>query len=94
MTYNEKIRWLMRNDHENAKAIAECIDKIKVHDFCKRRLGVDICTPIYKIYDNADQITFDDLPKSFVLKTNNNCGANIFICNKKNARLDVVKERI
>src|SRR5699024_5943611 len=42
-----------------------------------------ILIPLYGVYDDADEIDFEGLPNSFVLKTNNVSHTNIFCSDRK-----------
>lgn len=79
-TLQDKINWLKVYDVSNTKAIAA--DKIKVHEYCKEKLGKDICIPILKVYEKPEDINLDELPNKFVLKCNHGYAMNI-ICNDK-----------
>ena len=45
-------------------------------------MGIDICVPIIKIYDDINDINFNELPDKFVMKFNHGSKMNI-ICNDK-----------
>ena len=62
---------------------ADYVDKIKVRDFYKK-MGYEKYLPkIYGVWEKVENINFDQLPNSFVLKTNNGCGGHYFCRNKK-----------
>lgn len=46
-------------------------------------LNIDICPPIFKIYDNVDDINLKELSKKFILKYTHGPRMNIF-CRDKN----------
>ena len=50
-----------------------------------------ICNKILKIYDNTKRINFNELPNSFVIKTNHGSGFNIIVNNK--SELDYKKTK-
>ena len=79
-TWCEKIQWLQL--HDNIYLRSWCADKVMLHEYCKRILGVDICVPIIKIYDSPKDIDFQELPDEFVLKCNHGYAFNI-ICRDK-----------
>lgn len=80
-TWCEKIQWLQINDDKNPlKSL--CADKIRVHDYCKEKLGKDICVPILKVYDSPNDLDFSELPQKFVLKCNHGWNMNIVVENK------------
>lgn len=83
-TYNEKLMWLKLYWREPLKS--KCADKYGVREYI-RNLGEDKClNDLYNVYSKTEDIIWEDLPKSFVLKVTNTCGANI-ICDDK-ANLD------
>lgn len=59
-------------------------DKYLVRGFVTDRGLERILTRLYGVWDNADEIPFDSLPKGFALKCNHSCGTNI-ICQDKAA---------
>ena len=85
-TVQEKIIWLIINDKPEITALkAKCADKILVHDYCKEKLGEDICIPILKVYDSPYDVNFKELPNKFVLKTNHGYAMNIIADKQTNS---------
>lgn len=84
-TIQEKLMWLNVYDTNPLKVM--CADKIKVHEYCKEKLGEDICVPIIKTYDKVEDINWGELPQQFVIKCNHGSGMNIIVKDKK--KLDV-----
>ena len=79
-TIQEKLMWLNIYDTDRKKC--DCADKIKIHNYCKEKLGEDICVPLIKIYNDPKDINFDELPDKFVLKCNHGSGMNIIVNDK------------
>lgn len=80
-TFNEKLMWIKIFEDDTIKAM--CTDKYEVRNFV-RDLGLEyILNELYFVYDSVDDINFDKLPNSFVLKGTHGCGCNI-ICSDKN----------
>lgn len=79
--FTQKIQWLKLNDSTALKS--KCADKIAVHDYCKEKLGIDICVPIIGIYEKFEDIPWDTLPDKFVLKCNHGSGYNLIVKDKK-----------
>lgn len=80
-TFNEKLNYLKGlplNDTYTMLA-----DKVLVRDHIKKTIGDKYLVPCLGIYKNANEIDFDKLPQSFILKTNHGSGWNI-ICRDKN----------
>jgi hypothetical protein len=80
-TFNEKIQWLKLNWRDEILTI--CADKYLVRDYVKSRVGEDILTKLYGVYDKVEDIVLDDFPESFVLKVTHGSGQNIICRNKK-----------
>lgn len=83
-TVQEKITWLMIYDDAKFKLKSKCADKILLHEYCKKKLGEDICIPILKVYDDPNDIDFNELPNKFVLKCNHGYAMNILVDKEKN----------
>ncbi len=80
-TYNEIINWEKINLHDKRRTILA--DKVKVREWVAGKIGQQYLNEIYGIWENADDIDFDKLPDSFVLKTNNASAHNVVVKNKK-----------
>lgn len=80
ITIQDKLAWLNIYDCNLLKT--KCADKIKIHEYCKEKLGKDMCVPIMKIYNKVLDINWNDLPNQFVIKCNHGSGMNI-ICKDK-----------
>ncbi len=80
ITIQDKINWLKIYDSTPLKT--KCADKIKLHEYCIEKLGVDLCVPIIKVYNDTSEILWDELPNSFVIKCNHGSGMNIIVKDK------------
>lgn len=85
VTIQDKINWMKLYDSTPLKT--HCADKIQVHDYCKEKLGVDLCIPILKIYEKVEDINWSELPNKFVIKCNHGSGMNIIVRDK--TKLDI-----
>lgn len=81
VSFNEKIQWLKL--YWRDERLTVCSDKYSVREYVTKRVGAHILTELYGVYDKAEHIVFEDLPKSFVLKVTHGCGQNVFCRNKK-----------
>jgi hypothetical protein len=79
-TLTDKLQWLKIHDSTFFKAY--CADKITLRDFCKSKIGKDLCIPILAIYDKPENIVWEKLPMQFVIKCNHGSGYNIIVKNK------------
>lgn len=80
ITFQQKLNYLIIHESPSYKSLLA--DGINVREYSKMILGKDICVPIIIIYDNIEEINFNELPNQFVLKLNHGCGMNI-ICKDK-----------
>ena len=79
-TFSEKIHFIKISDWLEDKS--DFVDKYKVREFIKNEIGEEYLIKLLGVYDNAEQIEFDKLPQSFVLKLNNGSGYNLIVKNK------------
>ena len=91
-TIQSKISYLIV--HESPDYKSKIVDKIGVHEYAKKVLGKDICVPILKIYNDANEINFDELPNQFVLKNNHGCGMNIIVNDKSKLNFEDAKNTL
>lgn len=79
--FNEKLNWLKVN--EKRAEYTDLVDKIKVRDYVKNKLGEDICFPLLGQWERYEDIDFERLPEQFVLKCNHDSGSVKIIKDKK-----------
>ncbi len=87
-TFNEKLQWL-KLYNRNPK-YTMMVDKYKVRDYIAETLGEKYLIPLLGVWDEPDDINFDELPNRFVLKCNHNSGLGMCICKDK-TKLDIKK---
>lgn len=85
--------WITINYHNSL--YTRCADKVEVKKYLSQKLGQHeadklICER-YAIYDSVDDIDFDKLPNSFVLKSNHASGQVILCPNKDKLNVKKVK---
>jgi len=81
-TFNEKLMWLKLYEDNHLKAI--CADKLEVRKFVSDKGESQCLNELYNFYNSSNEIRWEELPNSFVLKVNNTSGANIICPNKEN----------
>ncbi len=86
-SFTEKIQWLKIYDATMLKTF--CADKVSIHDYCKYKLGKDICIPIIATYNHPQEIQWGKLPNRFVIKCNHGSGYNNVVHDK--ATLNISK---
>lgn len=82
-TFNEKLMYLKLNEYETNELVVKCADKYRVREYVKEMGCEEILNELIAVYDRVQDIDFDKLPGSFVLKFNNSAGYNV-ICKDKN----------
>lgn len=82
---NEKINWM--KFYGDTSTWSDLADKYKVREYVKERIGEQYLVELYGVWDNADDINWEELPEQFVLKVNNGCG-DVLICKDKSS-LDI-----
>lgn len=88
-TFNEKLQWLKLYDRK--PKYTNLVNKYKVREYIKEKIGEDYLIPLYGVWSNFDEINFHELPKSFVLKTTHDSGS-VVIC-KDRSNFDKEKAR-
>ena len=91
-TFSEKIQWLKENDRN--PYYVQCADKVLVRDIISKKIGEKYLTQVYGIYNDANEIDFDLLPESFVLKTNHASGQVIVVPDKSKINVQSVKNQL
>ena len=80
-TYTEKLQWSKLFDRDPLKT--KLTDKYLVREWITKKIGEQYLIPLLGVWDSFESINFEELPNSFVLKTNNASGTNIIVKEKK-----------
>lgn len=80
-TLNEKIQWLKIYDNKHEKS--ELTDKVLVRDWVKNHIGEEYLKPALWIGDKFENIPFESLPNSFIIKCNHGCKWQVVIKDKQ-----------
>jgi hypothetical protein len=79
-TYNEKLQWLKIYDRQ--KIYTKFVDKYEVRAHIANTIGSEYLIPLIGVYDRVEDIDFELLPSSFVLKPTQTSG-DVIICRDK-----------
>lgn len=79
-TFTEKLQWLKL--HDRNPLYSKLVDKYRVRDYVKEKIGEEHLIPLLGKWDSFDEIDFDSLPDRFVLKCNHDSGS-VVICRDK-----------
>jgi len=81
-TLNDKLQWTKFFDQQEDTIV--CTDKLLVKDFVRRKFGKDYYAKVLWESDTVKDFPHKSMPKSFVLKTNNDSGTTFLIKDKDN----------
>lgn len=87
--FGEKMQWI--KIYADLEQYSRYADKYLVREFVADKIGVEHLIKLYGVYNSAEEIPFDKLPESFVLKANHGSGYNI-ICKDKRG-LDIASTK-
>lgn len=79
-TFNEKLQWLKLYGRKPIDTILS--DKFAVKEYISEKIGSQYVIPLYGVWDRFEDIDFNRLPESFVLKCTHDSGG-IVICKDK-----------
>ncbi len=90
--FTEKIQWLKLYDHNRNYTLMA--DKYEVKSFVTNILKEDITIPTLGLYNSFDDIPFNMLPQSFVIKCTHDWNSVIICKNKDNFDFTYAKSKI
>ncbi|RXJ02254.1 carbonic anhydrase [Anaerobacillus alkaliphilus] len=90
--FTEKIQWYKLN--YRSALMTQCADKYRVRDYIIAKGYKDTLVELYQVVDGFEDINFEKLPKSFVIKSNKGSGTNLFIKDKGNIDLKSIEKSI
>lgn len=74
-TINDKLRWLMLNNRD--ERLHMLADKCRVREYVRQTIGEEYLIELLDVYESVEEIRFETLPETFVLKTNHGSGWNV-----------------
>lgn len=89
---NSKIKWLMLFDQ--GPDIVRCSDKLAVRGYVRNTIGKRYLNTIYGIWSHSEDIDFDCLPSSFVLKANHDSGSVWVVNDKSSVDLEKIRKQV
>jgi len=89
---NEKLQWLKINYRK--AILTRIVDKYEVKKYISERIGDGYTVPTVGVWDCFDDINFDDLPDSFVLKCTHDSGSIVVCKDKADFDISAAKQKI
>ena len=93
-TLDEKIQWLKLNTYLGNPLVSQCADKFAVREYVEKCRCKEILNELYGAYNSVEDIPWEKLPNSFVIKWNFGCGQNLIVRNKKELDIDDAKKKL
>lgn len=93
-TFNEKLLWLKLYYYKDNDLVKQCADKLKVRDYIKEKGLSCLLNELLFVYEEPEQIKFEELPSSFALKLNVGSGCNLIVRSKSHINVDEVKSTV
>ena len=90
--FGEKIQWLKLYGH--LEQYGKYVDKYAVREYVKEAIGEKFLIPLLGVYDRVEDINYDELPESFVLKLNNGSGCNMIVKDKSKLNIQKTNKRL
>ena len=80
-TFNQKMQWIKL--YGITDLMRDCTDKVKVRNYVREKIGEEYLKPVLQICNSFDEIDWDKLSNSFVIKCNHGCKWHYIIKDKK-----------
>lgn len=91
-TFNEKLNWLKINYH--LPIYTKLVDKYEVKKIVADLIGEEYVIPTLGVWDNVDDIDFDNLPDKFVLKCTHDSGGLVVCKDKSKLNIEGAKKKL
>jgi len=91
-TFNEKLNWLKLYDRN--PEYTSMVDKYEVKKYVAEKIGAEYVIPLLGVYNNFDEINFDELPEQFILKTTHDSGGFVICRDKKNFDVEAARKTL
>ena len=88
--YTEKLQWYKLN--YRTELMTRCSDKYTVRGYLEDKGFGYLLNPIYAVYDNPDDVDFEELLESFAIKCSVGSGLNYFVTDKSKENFDVLRQ--
>ena len=90
-TFNEKIQWLKLYDSTSLKTVTA--DKYLVRDWVEKKIGAKYLVPLLGVYNQFDDIDFEKLPNTFILKATHGSGWNYAVKDKSKVNFQELRNK-
>ena len=91
-TFNEKLQWLKLYDRK--PIYTTMVDKSAVKDYVAGIIGEKYIIPTIGIWNDAEEISFENLPEQFVLKCTHDSQGIVICKDKKSLDIEAAKRKL
>lgn len=88
--FTEKIAWY--KVFYRPKSLNQLVDKFAVRAFVEEKIGSQFLNTFYGVFDDVNEIKFDEFPEKFVIKATHTSGHNLIVRDKNKLNLDKTKK--
>ena len=90
--FGEKIQYLKL--YGNLEKYNDYVDKYLVRKYVENKIGKKHLIKLLGVYNNAEEIKYEDLPNKFVLKINNGSDMNIIVKDKEKLNIKKTNKKL
>ena len=91
-TFNEKLQWL--KIHDRKPEYTSLVDKAEVKKIVAEKIGEEYIIPTLGVYEKWEEIDFDTLPESFVIKCTHDSGGVVVVKDKRRFNKKAAEKKI
>lgn len=91
--YTEKLQYLRLFVYPRDPLVVQCAGRVGVREYVKKRGFCDKLIPIYGVFDNFDDINFNQLPNQFVMKCSHGCAYNVIVRDKSTIDIPAIRKK-
>lgn len=91
-TFNEKLQWLKHYDQN--PIYTKMVDKYEAKKYVGSIIGEEYIIPTFGVYENFDQIDFDNLPDQFVIKCTHDSNGICICRDVKSFNKEIARQKI
>ena len=78
--FNEKMQWYKVFYH--LPILTQLVDKYAVRSYVKDKIGEQYLNTLFKVYNSPEEVLYDELPDSFIIKATHSSSHNLIVNDK------------
>lgn len=90
--FTEKLQWLKLYDRKDEYTVM--VDKYEAKEYISKKLGKEYIIPTLGVWENFDDIDFEELPNQFVLKCTHDSGGLVVVKDKTKLDMNAARKKI